>query len=73
MWSQDATIAGGGCVGPGLAWRELCSTPAWQNGEDDLGAFRKGSVQGKKRQSFGSKSPFLLNTVGLPTTNGCRV
>lgn len=32
VWSQDATLAGGGCVGPGLAWKGLCSIPAWGMG-----------------------------------------
>lgn len=73
VWSQDATLAGGGCVGPGLAWRGLCSIPAWQNGED-LGAFRRGSVQGKKAEfyfkvTFSILYYFFFNTMGLPTTN----
>lgn len=71
VWSQDATLAGGGLCG--LAWRGLCSIPAWQNGED-LGAFRTGSrkkVQGKKAEFwFKVIFSFLLNTEGLLTTNG---
>lgn len=44
VWSQDATLAGGGCVGPGLAWRGAVLNTYLA----EWGGF-KGLQEGKKR------------------------